>query len=356
MADLPLNSDDALPTVIVDSTVPTITANVKAASTASVVGDKALVVALSPNSPVPTGTNKIGQTGVAQGSTTAGENGNLVQGAVTTAAPGYTTGQTSPLSLDVAGNLRTTGTITGNVTVVQPTGANLNVAVSNFPADTDAYAQNSTTLGQLGALVLAQKNTTGTSVSLQVDGGNNLLVVAGTGVGASVLANGMTAIYLVDSAADVAPLWTVQTAFGGLFSGTANAAKQGATIARTPTMFKTVSTAATGSTAVWTPAAGNKWRLLKYQIEITSNAAAASAGILVVTFLDVAAATNVSHSIWIPATTVATGPVGSGWNSGWVDFGGFGILAAAAATVLNVNLSAALTAGACRVNVCGTEE
>jgi hypothetical protein len=43
---------------------------------------------------------------VAQGSTTSGQTGSLTQAAVTTAAPSYTTGQTSPLSLDVSGGLR----------------------------------------------------------------------------------------------------------------------------------------------------------------------------------------------------------------------------------------------------------
>lgn len=43
---------------------------------------------------------------VAQGSTTSGQSGQLVQGAVTTSPPSYTTAQTSPLSLDTQGNLR----------------------------------------------------------------------------------------------------------------------------------------------------------------------------------------------------------------------------------------------------------
>lgn len=46
---------------------------------------------------------------VAQGSTTSGQSGMLAQGAVTTSAPSYTTAQTSPLSLDTAGNLRVSG-------------------------------------------------------------------------------------------------------------------------------------------------------------------------------------------------------------------------------------------------------
>jgi hypothetical protein len=41
-----------------------------------------------------------------QGSTTPGQVGILNQAAVTTSSPTYTTGQTSPLSLDTAGNLR----------------------------------------------------------------------------------------------------------------------------------------------------------------------------------------------------------------------------------------------------------
>lgn len=43
---------------------------------------------------------------LAQNATTAGQLGGLVMGAVTTAAPSYTTGQTSPLSIDLNGNLR----------------------------------------------------------------------------------------------------------------------------------------------------------------------------------------------------------------------------------------------------------
>lgn len=58
---------------------------------------------------------------VSQSSTTSGEKGPLVQGAVTTAAPTYTTGQTNPISLTTSGALRTdssgsTQPISGTVT------------------------------------------------------------------------------------------------------------------------------------------------------------------------------------------------------------------------------------------------
>jgi hypothetical protein len=45
--------------------------------------------------------------GVAQGSTTSGQIGSPIMGAVTSAAPAYTTAQTNLLSLDLAGDLRT---------------------------------------------------------------------------------------------------------------------------------------------------------------------------------------------------------------------------------------------------------
>lgn len=55
-------------------------------------------------------------TGVAQGSTTSGQVGTLLQGAVTTSAPTYTNAQTSPLSLDTTGSLRVNVTAGGGVT------------------------------------------------------------------------------------------------------------------------------------------------------------------------------------------------------------------------------------------------
>ena len=59
----------------------------------------------------------------AQGSATSGEKGPLVQCAVSTAAPAYTTAQTDPLSCDTSGNLRAsvnnTVTVSGTVTANQ---------------------------------------------------------------------------------------------------------------------------------------------------------------------------------------------------------------------------------------------
>jgi hypothetical protein len=69
---------------------------------------------------------------VSQGSTTSGQKGELIQGAVTTAAPTYTTGQTDPLSMTTAGALRVDGSgvtqpVSGSVTTTPPSNASTNV-------------------------------------------------------------------------------------------------------------------------------------------------------------------------------------------------------------------------------------
>src|SRR6516162_11072053 len=66
----------------------------------------------------------LGMTINAIGSATSGQSGPLVMGAVTTAAPTYTTAQTNPLSLTTAGLLRVDGSgatqpVSGTVAATQ---------------------------------------------------------------------------------------------------------------------------------------------------------------------------------------------------------------------------------------------
>lgn len=86
----------------------------------------------------------------AQGSTTAGQVGPLVQGAVTTGAPTYVTGQTSPLSLTVSGGgLRVQPISNTGASIASNTGGassglrvavanDVNVGVSPYPWSTTA--------------------------------------------------------------------------------------------------------------------------------------------------------------------------------------------------------------------------
>lgn len=157
------------------------------------------------------------------------------------------------------------------------------------------------------------------------------------------------------SANAAGPLYVGDALYGGAFSGTANAALQGYSKARTPTIFKTVQATASGNTGIWTPGTGNKFRLLKLQVIVTDAAYLASAGTFTVSFQDATSAIGPAYDISLLGSALVN-PDGVLYDSGWIDLGFFGILSAAANNALNVNLSAALSAGNVRVNVAGTEE
>lgn len=97
----------------------------------------------------------------AQGSTTAGQSGVLAEGAVTTAAPTYTTAQTSPLSLATNGALRVS--VYGSDTVqasasalssdaVNPASQGLYVLSANYGFDGTNYARVRGNIVGLGIL------------------------------------------------------------------------------------------------------------------------------------------------------------------------------------------------------------
>lgn len=156
--------------------------------------------------PLPTGasTSANQPTNAALGSTTSGQTGNLALGAVTTAAPTYTTAQTNSLSLTTAGALRTDGSavtqpVSGTVTAAQATAANLNATVA--PSTLAAWGlvastQNGATPTN-GQLAMGQFNTTPTTITsgnvspFQMDAAGNLLVniKAGAGSGGTALAD-----------------------------------------------------------------------------------------------------------------------------------------------------------------------
>lgn len=121
-----------------------------------------------------------------------------------------------------------------------------------------------------------------------------------------------------------------------------------------PNIFKTAQVSASGNTAVWTPASGLRFRLTKYRIILTGNATIGVAGVLTVTFQDATTAIpGIAHDVSL--NTTALGAVAVLYDSGWVELSKLGIVSAAINNALNVNLSAALTAGNFRVMVAGTE-
>jgi hypothetical protein len=123
---------------------------------------------------------------------------------------------------------------------------------------------------------------------------------------------------------------------------------------RTPSVFKTASASAAGNTALWTPASGKKFRLMQVGLQVTANAATTGGAVITIDLKDGANnSTGVTFSVFVPSvagTTLSTGPQVS-----FIKLGN-GILSALASNVLNINLSAALTSGVCRILAAGTEE
>lgn len=121
---------------------------------------------------------------------------------------------------------------------------------------------------------------------------------------------------------------------------------------RTPIVFKNGSATASGDTALWTPAASKKFRLMRYRIMLTGDATLAVAGILTVTLRDATTGLAFTHAFYVPS---AAANVFGGVQIDWIDLGN-GYLSAAANNVLNINLSVALATGSIRVVAIGTEE
>jgi hypothetical protein len=118
--------------------------------------------------------------------------------------------------------------------------------------------------------------------------------------------------------------------------------------------FQAAAATSSGNTAVWTPAAGRKFRLMCVGIDVTSNAAQSTGGVFTIKLED--GSTVIPGMLWsvfVPSTAgTAAGealevPVACYAN---------GFLSSTANNVLNVNLSAALTAGSVTVRAYGTDE
>jgi hypothetical protein len=119
-----------------------------------------------------------------------------------------------------------------------------------------------------------------------------------------------------------------------------------------PNIFRSVQATALGNTAVWTPATGNMFRLMKYRIQVSGNASLASAAVATISFQDGTTALPIPCDVFFPA---AAGAGASLYDSGWVDLGSGGITSATANNPLNVSLGTALATGDVRVSVAGVE-
>lgn len=119
---------------------------------------------------------------------------------------------------------------------------------------------------------------------------------------------------------------------------------------RTQSSRKIGSSGGAGSTAIWTPAAGYRIRLLGISIFVGGNVTLAAAGLETVSLMETAAAIF-TWGLWISNAAM----VGAPYLSKEIIFPDNGMLFATNA-VLNLNLSAATATGAVQVVAWGMEE
>lgn len=124
-------------------------------------------------------------------------------------------------------------------------------------------------------------------------------------------------------------------------------------IARAGTVFKSTTNNQAVYQAVWTPAAGKRFRLLRYWIDVTGDAAAAAAGAMTISLTDGNTQVGINRSVYIPAAAGTTAGVLASFSA---DLGPLGYLSAAAGNALNLLLGQNLTSGTVRIAVQGTEE
>lgn len=126
---------------------------------------------------------------------------------------------------------------------------------------------------------------------------------------------------------------------------------------RSPNIFKTVQANASGDNALWTPAGGKKFRLMRLKIDVPANCTLAARGVEVIKLRDATTDISVTTDVWLGQTTpveTASSQIPN-FTTGWLDLGN-GVLSSAANNVLNVNLGTALATGNVRVTAIGTEE
>jgi hypothetical protein len=175
-----------------------------------------------------------------QGSTTSGQSGALVQGAVTTAAPSYTNAQTSPLSLDTAGNLRV-NVVTGGAGGGNVTGGTAHdaAATSVNPVLEGGYASAAapTDVSADGDAVRAWRLRNGAAAVQQTFGGVLATTgngAAGTGVQRVTLASDSTGqVTLAAGSATIGALTANQSVNVNQVAGSAVTAGAGAVAAGT---------------------------------------------------------------------------------------------------------------------------
>lgn len=120
---------------------------------------------------------------LAQASTTSGQSGPLVQGAVTTNAPSYTTAQTNPLSLDTSGLLR--------------------ISLKDTPANTNKFLVTADPITFASPQAVTQSGTWNIGTVTAVTAISNALPAGTNVIGHVIVDSGSTSAVTIADGADV---------------------------------------------------------------------------------------------------------------------------------------------------------
>ncbi len=266
-----------------------------------------------------------------QGSTTSGQSGALALAAVTTAAPSYTTAQTSPLSLTTAGLLRTDGSgvtqpVSGTVTTSPPANASTNVAqLAGTATSVNSGTKDAGTLRVVIATDQPQLTNkllvTPDSVALPANQSVNAAQIAGT----------------TTVTAGVAGLLAVGGNVANAVAATANPVPVGGIFTTTPTTLTTGQTATLQFTAA---------QNAKHDLTTIAGTAPSTAGKLDVkaadgdVFVRQATGTNLHAVLDTTSTTAVTQATATNLNAAVV---GTGTAGAPAGNILTVQGVASMT-------------
>lgn len=363
-----------------DSTTQSIGGTIKAASTAAVATDTALVVAISPNGTISVITGSLAESTAAWTSVTAGNTalqvntagystvivtfnqGTTITGGVVTFEASDTTAFTNAYQIQGQRIAAGPGTSNPNTNPNQST-YNLQqstneawiFSVASFAAFRVRLSTVISGTGTVNVGITANAVPTMAGIPMTVTSSNGGSFSVQSASTPQTIADNLTATSIfTGSDGSNRPLYVADSVYGGAFSGAADAVRQGWSKMRAPTVFKTVQATASGNTVVWTPGTGNKFRILRLFVQVTDNASLSSGAVLTIDFRDATVTTGITIDIFVPTTPVTT-TVGNGLNQ-VIDLGPFGILSSAINNALNVNLSAALATGNVRVVAMGTEE
>lgn len=175
-------------------------------------------------------------TGLAQGSTTSGQTGSMIMGAVTTSAPTYTTAQTSPISLDTSGNVRMTcsncsgsgatgtdqGAFTAGSSTFAPGGGFYQTTATSNPLTTGQWGAWQMTANRAGFINLRNASGTevGTSSAEVFVGGRG---TAGSAAGGVLTVQGVASMTPLLVQSGTAPVSTMNSASANSGMTAANA-------------------------------------------------------------------------------------------------------------------------------------